>query len=243
VWLALLVFTLLAYPTLLLGSSYFGSALGMLRDVNASRALARALSYAADPRFPVEPGNDGQLATPALDPTLVALQLNDGGAPSASSPGGAPGTGADGSPSAGSGTPGAGGSGTAAVTPSPDATAPPSPAPTAPPASPPPSPLASPTPGPTPCSAIPPVSSTGTFDGRVLDAQNKKVAAATVSLFQNGSLVGVCTTGLNGMFAIGALAPNTSYTYTFYALGHPQEAGSFATGASGNFSRDLQFQQ
>jgi hypothetical protein len=240
VWLSLLLFTLLAYPALLLGSSYFGSSLGMLRDVNASRALARALSYAADPRLPVEPGNDGQLATTALDSTLVALQLSDALAPGSPAGAGGPGTGAAGTPTQGGAPPAAGGGGGAGGgTPSPDPIAPPSPGPTAPPASPPPSP--SPTPSPVPCSALPPVHN-AIFDGSVLDANGNKVALATVTLFRGGCLVGQRLTGINGKFAIPGLVPNTSYGYTFFALGHPQESGSFVTGATGAYSRDLQFQ-
>jgi hypothetical protein len=242
VWLFLLVFTLLLYPTLLLGSSYFGSSVGMMRDINASRALARALNYAADPRFPVAPGNDGQLSTSALDSNLVALQLNDGRAPGGSAQAGAPGAGTADSSSAApaAGTPGpGGGGGTAGVTPSPNPTAPASPGPTAPPVSPPPSPSPSPTPSPTTCSL--PVGS-GIFDGKVRDNQDQKVVGALVSVYWNGCLAGSAITGPSGRFAIPGLAPTTSYTYTFAALGHPQGSGSFTTGPSGNYSRDPQFQ-
>jgi hypothetical protein len=244
VWLFLLVFTLLLYPTLLLGSSYLGSSVGMMRDINASRALARALNYAADPRFPVEPGNDGQLATSALDSNLVALQLNDGRAPAGSAQAGAPGTGSADSSSAtpaGATPASGGGGGTAGVTPSPNPVAPPLPGPTAPPVSPPPSPTPSPSASPTTCSSLPPVGS-GTFDGKVRDSQDQKVVGALVTVYWNGCLVGSATTGVNGRFAIPGLAPNRSYTYTFAALGHPQGSGSFATGPSGNYSRDPQFQ-
>lgn len=237
-WLSLLAFTFLAYPMLLLGSSYIGSGLGMLRDVNASRALARALSYAADPRFPLEPGNDGALATAALDANLVALQLTDG-LPPGVSPFAAPAIG--GTPPTDSGGVNVG------VTPSPDPTALPSPDPTASPSpdpspspSPAPSPTASPTPSPTPCSGLPPVGS-GSFDGTVFDAQNKSVLAATVSLFWCGHLVGSAVTGINGRFVIPGLAPTTSYSYTFAALGHPQGSGSFVSAASGNSTHNLHF--
>jgi hypothetical protein len=218
VWFSLVVFTLFLYPTLLLGSSYVGSTVGLNRDVNASRALARALSYAADPHFLVSPGNDGQLATSALDSNLVALHLDNDQGPSGSA----------------SATPANGG--IVAVTPS-NPIAAPSPHPTAP-VSPNPSPRPSPAPSPTPCS---PPRGSGTFAGKVLDAGGKVVGGATVILYWKGCFVGRATTGANGAFAIPRLAPKTSYTYSFSARGHPQGHGSFVTAANGNYSHNPQF--
>jgi hypothetical protein len=256
-WLFLLGFTLLVYPLLLMGASYFGSSVGLSRDVNAKRALARALSYAADPRLPVDPGNDGELATAALDGSLVALQLVDGGRDSSGSlqalavrpgsPSSIPGNGSN--PTANPGGVGVGPPAPPAAAPSPTA-APPStvaqppasPPPTTPPVRPPPPPTPIPSPTPTPNCNQPPTGG-GTFDGKALDPKGKTVnGGATLQLFWNGCLVATVVTGKKGNFAISGLAAGTRYNYVVTAPKFNPGAGSFTTDGSGNHSEDPQLQ-
>lgn len=250
-WLFLLGFILPLYPLLLMGSSYFGSSVGLSRDVNASRTLARALSYAADPRLPVHPGNDGELATAALDGNLVALQLVDGSSGSLQASGGRPGTpspipanGANptANPSGGGGGPPAAPPTTASAPTTPPPTAAPPPA--APPVAPPPSPIPAPAPSPTPnpsCNPPPPTGG-GTFDGRVRDSQDKNVSGATLQLFWKTCLVATIVTGPDGKFAISGLAGGTIYNYVLTAPKFKPGAASFTTDGSGNHSEDPQFQ-